>query len=312
MPASGFTVMRSDWTRDALWMVINYGPEAGFHTHRDLLDFELYAFGKPLAVDAGIGYTYDDPLYESWYRSSHAHNMVTVGSHEISREGTQGEKIRWDSSGAVEYFAGEHSGYRALGITSRRSIVFVKPAYWFVLDRVRSPRDGDTLTWNLHSPQQLVEWGEGFRSTGVPGFSILPFGDAFARSKTSGWAASTTDTRPGRTEEIDWVRFELPSKKDRVMEFPVLLEPFRSPGEGRRGARISPGHFVVASASGSDHLYFIEEGFDDGEVKASGDLLFVREEDGKRRFTLLGGTFLSYRGKVLWRSAEAGNWEGGE
>ena len=69
MPASGFSVMRTDWTPDALYLTVNYGPFAGFHSHFDLLDFELYAYGKPLAVDAGIGLTYDDPLYNPWYRS---------------------------------------------------------------------------------------------------------------------------------------------------------------------------------------------------------------------------------------------------
>ncbi|HTY58399.1 MAG TPA: heparinase II/III family protein, partial [Bacteroidota bacterium] len=88
MPASGFTVMRSDWTPRALYCSINYGPEAGFHTHRDMLDVELYAYGRPLAVDAGLGLTYDDTLYETWYRSSRAHNMVTVNDSSIEREGT--------------------------------------------------------------------------------------------------------------------------------------------------------------------------------------------------------------------------------
>ncbi|MBF8247587.1 MAG: Hepar II III N domain-containing protein, partial [Bacteroidetes bacterium] len=43
MAASGFTVMRTDWSRDALTMTINYGKWNGSHTHQDMLDFEVYA-----------------------------------------------------------------------------------------------------------------------------------------------------------------------------------------------------------------------------------------------------------------------------
>ncbi|HSQ76173.1 MAG TPA: alginate lyase family protein, partial [Bacteroidota bacterium] len=127
MPESGFTVMRSDWSRDASYMTVNYGPFAGFHTHLDLLDFELYAYGTPLAVDAGIGSTYDDSLYLTWYRSSRAHNMVVVNDSNIEREGLRGENIRWGSTATVDYFAGEQNGYRRFGVRHRRHIAFMKP-----------------------------------------------------------------------------------------------------------------------------------------------------------------------------------------
>ncbi len=127
MPASGFTVMRTDWTPQASYLTLNYGPFAGFHTHSDLLDFEIYANGKPLALDAGIGLTYDDPLYVPWYQSSRAHNMVVVNDSSIRRDSCQGENIRWASMPALDYFAGEQRGYGRFGVTQRRQIAFIKP-----------------------------------------------------------------------------------------------------------------------------------------------------------------------------------------
>ncbi|MCK4626717.1 MAG: hypothetical protein KAV00_15495, partial [Phycisphaerae bacterium] len=43
---SGFAVMRSDWTPQARYMLLNYGPDRVWHTHRDILDFEISAFGR--------------------------------------------------------------------------------------------------------------------------------------------------------------------------------------------------------------------------------------------------------------------------
>ena len=96
--------MRSSWNPDALYLSVNHGPFAGFHTHNDLLDFELYAYGTPLAVDAGLGMTYDDPLYVPWYKSSRAHNMVVVNDSDMQREGVEGEHIRWGSLRSLDFF----------------------------------------------------------------------------------------------------------------------------------------------------------------------------------------------------------------
>jgi len=54
LPQSEFAVMRSNWTRNAMMLIINYGAAAN-HTHEDIMDFELYANGAALAVDAGLG-----------------------------------------------------------------------------------------------------------------------------------------------------------------------------------------------------------------------------------------------------------------
>ena len=66
-------------------MIINYGPAAN-HNHLDVLDFEIYANGKAIAVDAGIGPKgYDDELQMNWYRASPSHNMVVVDDSNIVR-----------------------------------------------------------------------------------------------------------------------------------------------------------------------------------------------------------------------------------
>jgi hypothetical protein len=311
MPASGFSIMRTDWTRDALYLSVNYGPAAGFHTHYDLLDFELYAYGKPLAVDAGIGLTYDDPLYQTWYRSSRAHNMVAVNDSNIQREGVQGEKVQWGSTPSIDYFAAEHRGYGRFGVRHRRQIAFVKPSYWFVLDDLHCLRSGDTLSWYFHSPGKLLPSGKGFASSSSPGINITPVATLPVQRSGTGWAASTTQTIPGRTEEISWIRFDQIGSRDSTSHFAILLDPFREQNKARSAEQISARHFLVRSANVSDHLYFTNGRYSDGTVDTDGVFVRIALRNGAAsQFVVVNGTYLMYKGKILWRSGIAESGEG--
>jgi len=303
MPASGFSVMRTDWSPDALYLTVNYGPSAGFHSHYDLLDFELYAYGKPMAVDAGIGLTYDDPLYHTWYRWSRAHNMVTVNDSNMAREGIRGENIRWGSTSSLDFFAGEQRGYERFGVHQRRQIAFVKPSYWFVLDDLFCTRSGDTLSWYFHSPGKLLPSGTGFVSASLPGIRILPAGQRLPSRSGLGWAASTSDRTPGKTEEIPWIRFDQKGSRDSLRQFAILLAPIRQRGEVISAERISERHFVVKLPSSSDHLYFTNGTYTDGTLQTDGLFVLMRvRESGVSTYALVGGKYLSYGGKTLWKS----------
>ncbi len=311
LPASGFTVMRSDWSRDALYMTVNYGPSAGFHTHLDLLDFELYAYGTPLAVDAGIGLTYDDSLYLTWYRSSPAHNMVVVNDSNVEREGLRGENIQWASTATVDYFAGEENGYRRFLVRHRRQIAFVKPSYWLVVDDLHCSRSNDTLSWYFHSPTVLLPAGTGFESESAPGIRIIPVGVNCTSRVGKGMAASTSDRVPGRTEEINWVRFDQLSLADSANQFPILLFPFRAASDIPRVARLSAQHFVVQHAGSVDNLHFTSGAYADDTMQTDASFVLIRKRnDGRLSYVVVNGTFLRYRTKILWSSFSAGSGEG--
>ena len=303
--------MRTDWTPEALYLTVNYGLSAGFHTHFDLLDFELYAYGKPMAVDAGIGLTYDDPLYNPWYRSSRAHNMVAVNDSNIEREGVHGENIRWGSTHSIDFFAGEHRGYQRFGVQHRRQIAFVKPSYWFMLDDLSCTRPGDTLSWYFHSPGKLMPSGAGFISASAPGIRILPVGQIFSARSGKGWAASTSNRIPGKTEEIPWIRFDQIGSRDSSRQFAILLAPFRGHDGVHSAARITGRHYIVESPGSSDHLYFTNGTYSDGTLETDGIFVCVRlREKGASTYAVLDGTYLKYGGKRIWNSATPGSAEG--
>ncbi len=311
MPASGFSVMRTEWSPEALYLNVNYGPAAGFHTHFDMLDFELYAYGKALAVDAGIGLTYDDSLYTTWYRSTRAHNMVAVNDSNIEREGVQGEQILWGSTPSLDFFSGVHAGYERFGIRDRRQIAFVKPFYWFMLDDLSCTHGGDTLSWYFHSPDSLLTAGTGFVSATAPGIRVVPAGPAFATRRGTGRAASTTDRTPGKTQDVGWIRFDQISTGDSLSQFPILLEPFRSDTAARSAVKITKRHFVVRSPGVEDHLYFTLGPYSDGTVETDGSVVLLRlREGGGSSFVVHNARYLRYGDTILWNSATPSSGEG--
>lgn len=311
MPASGFSVMRTAWTPEALYLTVNYGPAAGFHTHFDLLDFELYAYGKPLAIDAGIGLTYDDSLYATWYRTSRAHNMVAVNDSNIEREGMQGTQVLWGSTPSLDFFSGVHDGYERFGVRHRRQIAFVKPLYWFMLDDLTCTRGGDTLSWYFHSPDSLLTAGAGYASASAPGIRILPVGPSFTTRRGTGRAASTSERIPGKTQDVGWIRFDQVSTRDSLYQFPILLEPFRS-GEGVRSAsRESKRHFVITSPGVEDHLYFTLGVYSDGTLETDASVVLLRlKEGGGSSFVVHNARYLRYGDRILWNSATPSSGEG--
>jgi hypothetical protein len=305
MPASGFTVMRSDWTRDALYMNINYGKFAGFHSHNDLLDFEVYAYGKALAVDAGIGLTYDDPLYIPWYQSSKAHNMVVVHDENLVRKEIAGENIVWSSTDAVDYFAGEHKGYAAFGVSHRRQIAFVKPRYWIVLDQLRCEKDGNTLSWYFHSPTHLIPSATGVRSSTSPGIVVIPAKAGLDARVGKGFATSTDDLTPGKSQEINWIAFDQTSSVGVTKQFPVLLYPYREKALEIEFREVSPEHYRLRTDRFTDDLYFPIHPYGDRDVSTDAVFLLLHHEpEAPVTFSLVQGTYLWYRGKEIRSSRD--------
>ncbi len=310
LPASGFTIMRSDWTRNARYMNINYGKFSGFHTHNDLLDFEIYAYGKALAVDAGLALTYDDPQYISWYQSSPAHNMVVVNDENMERKDIEGENVAWHSLDSVEFFAAAHRGYTKFGVHHRRYIVFIKPRYWVVFDRLNCKQEGNTLSWYFHSPTHLIPSGLGFQSSSFPGILVLPANAGLNTRTGKGFASSTDDLTPGKTQEIDWIAFEQKTAAASICEFNILLYPFRSKAPELEFTGNSA-YDVVRTSEFTDHLYLSAAYYDDGEVATDAVFLFIHENaNGTMTFSLIEGTYLNYKGKNVWFSPTKSSTEG--
>lgn len=311
-PASKFAVMRSDWARDARYMIVNYGPWGGGHSHADILSFELFAFGRALAVDAGIGVSYDDPLHRSWYTTSRAHNMVVVDDEDLNRRMADGEEVIWSSQRGLDVLAATHQGYlETKGITHRRHIAFAKPEYWVLFDVIRSREDGHRLSWVLHVPTELRMREDGYVSTDEPGLLVLYADGEALMDRREGKGRAALNGLGTEWADIGWIALDEESRADEPITFGVLLYPFRESPPSIHFAKGSDlpedkhiGHFTVGCGDRVDHLVFSDgkwRNFGDGLIATDALFLMLRcRGDIPEYFSLVGGSRLGFQGKTLF------------
>ncbi len=163
----GYYVMRDGWSRDSSYLLIDCGPHGSSscgHAHADALAFEFAANGKTWLVDPGtFTYTGDRGLRDL-FRSTHAHNTVTVDDESQSvtsgpfswQHVARAEAKQFISQPDFDYFEGSHDGYERLAdpVTHTRSVLFIKQhpgSCLIVKDRFRAS-DQHLYTVRYHFP----------------------------------------------------------------------------------------------------------------------------------------------------------------
>ena len=159
-PSEGYFIQRSSWDSRAKHLIFDCGGMGmlqGGHGHADALSLVLSAGGRELLVDPGTCLYNRSQEWRDFFRSTKAHNTVTVDSQNQSEpDGT----FRWKricrsrvlsqlSLGGIEYLEGEHDGYKHLSqeIIHRRRLLYCKPHYWVVVDDFRGKGEH---TFDLH------------------------------------------------------------------------------------------------------------------------------------------------------------------
>jgi hypothetical protein len=130
----GIFCARSGWTADADHIVIDCGPHGfmnGGHAHADALGFVLTLNGSPIFIDSGT-YNYTSDLSErNRFRSSHAHNCLTVNNQSSSRPAGPFSWKTSASSSLIEWrttpdgkvvFRGTHDGFETFDVRYERTI----------------------------------------------------------------------------------------------------------------------------------------------------------------------------------------------
>ena len=164
----GYYVMRERWSKDSNYLLFDCGPHGTLncgHAHADALSFELCANGRLKLVDPGT-YSYTgDPQMRQWFRSSLAHNTISIDDSSSSEPGdafswkniAHCSASGWLSCDRFDYVEGSHDGYRRLQdpVTHQRSILFLKNDYWIVRDQAlsRMPHKADV---NFHFASDLA------------------------------------------------------------------------------------------------------------------------------------------------------------
>ena len=154
-PDGGYFTQRSGWGegstpfRDERYLIFDCGPLGdGGHGHYDLLNVEVAAGGAPLIVDPGR-YTYleDTPNWRRWFKSTAAHNTVTVDGLDQTqyRRGAprgpraQGRLLQRLNAPGLDVLWGEARS-PAYAVVHQRRVLFVGDEYWLIEDRLVGER----------------------------------------------------------------------------------------------------------------------------------------------------------------------------
>ena len=184
----GYFVMRDGWTKESNYLLFDCGPHGALncgHAHADALSIDVAANGRTVLVDPGT-YTYTgDKELRDWFRSSHAHNTLTlenesssVSKGAFSWKTTAGcRQLNWASEKRFDYVAGMHGGFTRFFWPAMvmRSILFLKGDYWIICDEMTSTATHEGDIWFHFDPSTKPVLSRGVWDA-ESGFSIGCFG----------------------------------------------------------------------------------------------------------------------------------------
>jgi len=148
MPHAKYGVMRTGWKTDDRYLLFDCAPWGGAHSHQDRLQVALYS-GRELLVDSGQSH-YGNPLAHHYFRKSKAHSVLMIDGQE--QPDSNPNVLSWNVEDRVEFAS---ASIKNKAFTHQRSVLFVKPDYWVVVDYVtgRGEENGKhSLTRLFHLP----------------------------------------------------------------------------------------------------------------------------------------------------------------
>jgi len=152
MPHAKYGVMRTGWKPNDRYLLFDCAPWGGFHNHQDRLQVTLYS-GRELLVDSGQSH-YGNPLSAGYFRKSKAHNVLMIDGQEQPDSDPKVES--WNVEDRLEFASGSITNN---AFAHQRSVLFVKPGYWVVVDHVTENGEesaAHSLTRLFHLPDVEV------------------------------------------------------------------------------------------------------------------------------------------------------------
>ncbi len=148
---AGHVVMRSGWEADDRWAFFDIAEMGAAHQHEDKLHVDLYAYKTPFLIDPGISSYQHDPVVD-FFHQSRSHNTIDIdgrgqwrrhsGDYKRYCSSSRGRnlfsagKLMDFAQGSYDDVYGNEETGPLEGMVHTRSLVFVRPDYWLVLDSV--------------------------------------------------------------------------------------------------------------------------------------------------------------------------------
>ena len=135
-PISLRTYMRSSWSSKAIAMsFINTNDHSASHGQRDHLSITLFAYGKFLLTDPGLGKSLTDGA-KDYMSSAPMHNLVTVNNSEHDKIGRTRE-LAFESNKVYDFI--EYAGTYTQDVNQSRSILYLKEQKFFIVGDYANP-----------------------------------------------------------------------------------------------------------------------------------------------------------------------------
>lgn len=166
--ASGFFTVRDSWNDGANFLLIDCGEHGflkGGHAHADALGFVLSVEGFPVFVDPGTCNYTSDPVARELYRSTAAHNCITVNNESSSipdgpfswKTSASARLLEWRQDVNAVIFRGIHDGFARFGVCYERGINFDKTGIIIIDDNIRCERSNSYEVNFILSPDIRAE-----------------------------------------------------------------------------------------------------------------------------------------------------------
>lgn len=150
---TGWYVIRDNWTPASNFVLVDCGEHGfmnGGHAHADALSFVLSVNGEPVFVDSGT-FTYTaDPAARDYFRSTSAHNCLTVAGESSSvpngpfswASKAPSKVLEWKTDAGETVLRAAHDGFERFGVGYEREFR-VTPSGMLLVDKIaaRSARD---------------------------------------------------------------------------------------------------------------------------------------------------------------------------
>jgi len=323
LPYCGHYIMRSGWEPDDLYMLLDAGPFGSGHQHEDKLTMVMYAHGRLQIVDGG-SYMYDKSRWRRYVLCTRGHNTVMIDDLGQRRRKVPETRVLpypfepldnpWVSEKDFDYVQGSYdSGYgyeENVQVAHTRSILFVKPHYWIVLDRMKPDDDAAhsyTSLFHMDAAEALVDDDGAITSQPGEGLSrvaIVPVPtDGLTASvvkgkedePVQGWSWATG----GPKGAVPTAVYELEGVGERTMCY--LLWPLQADEELPVAdiRRLDPGGGSVAGevllTDGTRHLFMIGAGdgltsFGGFTTDARAAFVALNADGAVERSFIVGGT----------------------
>ena len=147
--STGVYVMRESWEQDSNFLLIDCGVHGflnGGHAHADALNFVMSIGRRQVFVDPGTYNYTSDSSARDLYRSTAAHNCLTVNGESSSvsdgpfswQSAANAKLIEWDCRDEFVRFKGTHDGFERFGVSYEREIRANKAGTVLINDNITS------------------------------------------------------------------------------------------------------------------------------------------------------------------------------